>query len=99
MTRMSLSVNDTPIKLDFFVAGYLENVIGGIIASLHDTAEIETLRMEFDSSGRVTIDLNNADVPLNDFATEIIRSTVAGMVSTLKGVKGKINRLEITMSR
>jgi len=38
MTRqISLSVNDAPINLDYFVHNYIDHVVGGILASLHDT--------------------------------------------------------------
>ena len=55
--------------------------------------------LAIDNEGQVTINLNNADVPLKYFPVEIIRSTVLGMVSTLKGAEGEINRLEITIQR
>ena len=65
MTRkINLSVNDKPIKLDYFVAGYVDHVTGGIIASLKDTGEIKTLELTIDNEGQVKINLNGADVPL-----------------------------------
>ena len=97
--RISLSVNDVPIDLDYFVESYIDHVVGGIVASLKDTGEVESLELAIDNEGQVTINLNNADVPLKYFPIEIIRSTVLGMVSTLKGAEGEINRLEIAISR
>ena len=96
--QVSLSVNDVPINLDYFVHKYLEQVVAGILASLDDTGEIESLELAIDNEGQVTINLNNADVPLKYFPVEIIRSTVLGMVSTLKGV-GEVDRLKITIDR
>jgi len=99
MTRkVSLSVNDVPIQLDYFVRDYLAHVVGGIVTSLHDTGEIETLELKLGNKGQVTINLNGATVGLKEFPMEIIRSTVLGMVSVLKGV-GEVDRLEITISR
>ena len=99
MTRqVSLSVNDVPVKLDYFVQEYIDHVVGGIIASLHNTGEIESLDLSLDNEGRVTIELNYADVPIKEFPNEIIRSTIMGMVSTLKGV-GEVDRLEITLEK
>ncbi len=95
--RISLSVNDMPVDLDYFVQEYIDHVIGGILASLKDTGEIENLELTIDNEGQVKITLNNSDVPLKDFPGEIIRSTVEGMVSTLKGVDEVINRLQITI--
>jgi len=99
MTRqISLSVNDVPIKLDYFVQDYIDHVIGGILSSLKDTGEIESLELSIDNEGQVAINLNGADVPLSYFPNEIIKSTILGMVSTLKGV-GEVNRLEMTIGR
>ena len=95
--QTSLSVDEIPIDLDYFVADYLEHVIGGIIGSLHDTGEIDTLELNIDNEGRVTINLNNADVPLKYFPVEIIRSTILGMIAPLKGVEGAADRVEITI--
>lgn len=100
MTRkVSLTVNNSPINLDYFVEGYLDHVVGGIIASLRDTGEIKDLKLNIDNRGEVKIRLNNADVPLGYFPVEIIRSTILGIVSPLKGVAKEINTLEIDIAR
>ena len=97
-SQVSLSVNDVPINLDYFVIEYIEHVIAGIVASLKDTGEIENLELSIDNQGEVKINLNKTDVPIKYFPNEIIRSTILGMVSTLKGV-GEVDRLEITINR
>jgi hypothetical protein len=100
MTRkITLSVNNTPIDLDFFVAGYIDHVTSGIIASLKNASEIKDLELNIDSDGIVTINLNGTDIPLNFFSTEIIRSTITSMVTPLKGVTGTINTLELKIER
>jgi hypothetical protein len=100
MTRkITLSVNDNPIDLDYFVAGYFDHVTGGIIASLKGASELKKLELNIDEDGIVTIDLNGTDIPLNFFTTEIIRSTVTGMVMPLKGVAGAIDKLELKIER
>jgi len=96
--RVSLSVNDVPIKLDYFVHNYIDHVIAGIIASLRDTGEIESLHLNIDNEGQVTINLNGADVPIKYFPNKIIKATILGIVSPLRGV-GEVNKLEITISR
>jgi hypothetical protein len=99
MTRqVTLSVNDVPINLDYFVQGYLDHVVGGILSSLKDTGEIESLELSLDNEGQVTINLNGVLVPIKYFPNEIIKSTLLGMVATLKGV-GRVDRLEITIGR
>ncbi len=92
--QISLSVNDVPIHLDYFVHDYLDKVVSGILASLHDTGEIVNLELSIDNEGRVDINLNGALVPIKDFPNEIIKSTILGMVAPLKGV-GEVNRLQI----
>jgi hypothetical protein len=100
MTRKTeLSVNNTPVNLDYFVSGYLDHVTGGIVASLHDTGEIKRLKLTVDEKD-VRINLNGADIPLNYFTVEIIRSTVLGMVAPLKGVEGAaVSKLELNIER
>jgi hypothetical protein len=97
--KISLTVNNTPIDLDYFVAGYLDHVTGGIISSLKGTGQIKDLELTIDNDGIVTIILNGGDIPLGYFATEIVRSTVTGMVAPLKGVTGAIETLELKISR
>ena len=100
MTRqISLTVNDAPINLDYFVAGYLDHVAGGIVGSLKDTGEIETLELTVDNAG-VTINLNGAAVPLTAFPVQIIRSTLSGVLAPLKGVdKDRMDRVRLTIRR
>ncbi len=97
--EVNLSVNNIPINLDHFVRSYIEHTVGGIVASLNDTGEIESLELTIDNEGQVAIQLNNAEVPIKYFPIEIIRSTILGMIAPLKGVEGEVNTLEITISR
>jgi hypothetical protein len=102
MTReITLTVNDTPIKLDYFVAGYLDHVTGGVLDSLKGTGEIKKVKLTIDKDGKVLIKLNNANLPLNYFVEEIVRSTFAGVVAPLKGVeKDKpLKTLELNITR
>ncbi len=97
--RVSLTVNNIPINLDYFVERYIDHIVGGIIASLQDTGEIESLELTVGNDGQVTIMLNNADVPLKYFPMEIIKGTFEGMVATLKGVDRIVNPIEIKITR
>ena len=99
MTRkIDLTVNNVPIELDYYVSGYLDHVVGGIITSLRDTGEIQDLKMTIDK-GRVTIDLNGSQVPLKPFPMNIITSTMSGVVAPLKGVDQPMETLEIDIQR
>ena len=95
--QISLSVNDTPIELDYFVSDFIEHVIEGILAGLRGTGPIETLDFSVDDDKQITINLNNALVPISPFVHKIVGSTVIGMVSTLKGVD-EISRLSIAIA-
>ena len=95
--KVSLHVNDAPIEIDYFVQGFIDHVTAGIIAALSGTGSIGDLDLCVEGAG-VTIKLNSVDVPLNAFAIVIIKSTVLGMVSTLKGV-GEVRTLRISLSR
>ena len=98
MTRqVSLSVNDVPIGLDYFVAGLIDHTIGGMLAALEGTGEIRSLDISIHGD-EVTINLNDAVVPINPFVSKIVRNTVAGMVSSLKGV-GEIDKTDINIRR
>ena len=95
----SLTVNNNPIKLDYFVEEYVYHVVNGIIASLKDTGVIKTLELDIDNTGDVKINLNGSEVPLSFFPVEIIRNTLAGMVSNLKGVYGELKTLECRITQ
>jgi hypothetical protein len=53
--KVSLTVNNTPIKLDYFVEGYVYHIANGILASLKDTGVIKKLDMDIDNTGDVKI--------------------------------------------
>ena len=95
--QVSLSVNDTPIELNYFVEGFIAQVVGGTIASMKDTGRIQSVNLSIKGDA-VKINLNNAPVPINPFASKTIRNTIVGMVSSLKQVS-EIDRLEISIRR
>ena len=99
MTReVSLSVNETPIALDYFVEKFIYHVVDGMVAALEGTGDIGSLNLAIEDDGQVTINLNNVQVPTNLFVSKIINSTMVGMVSTLKGVS-EIKRLNLAIRR
>jgi len=98
MTRqISLLVNDQPIGLDYFVQGFIDHTICGILASLEGTGEIDSVEVSIEGDN-LTINLNNALLPTNPFVSKIVRNTIVGMVSSLKGV-GEIDRVNIIIKR
>lgn len=95
--QVSLSVNDAPIELDYFVQGFIDHVMGGMVAALRGTGEIESLDVSI-LEDTVTINLNNVMVPINPFVNRITRNTIVGMVSSLKGVSNT-DRMNLTIRR
>ena len=68
-------------------------------SSLKGTGPIKNLELDIDDSGDVKINLNDKEVPLTIFPVEIIRNTLAGLTSNLKGVEGKLKTLEIKINQ
>ena len=79
------------------MSGLIDHTVGGVVASLRGTSEIRTLELSIDGS-QVTINLNNAQVPVNQFANKIVGSTITGMVSSLKGISN-IKSIKIAIKR
>ena len=96
-TKVNLSVNDVPIELDYFVQGFLDHVLGGMVAALKESGEIKSLDVSI-LGDTVTINLNSAVVLINPFVNRITRNTIVGMVSSLKGVSS-IDRVNISVRR
>ncbi len=98
MTRqISLSVNEVPISLDYFVQGFIDHTVSGMLAALEGTGEMERLELTIDK-GQVTINLNDAPVPINSFVNKTIGNTITGMLSSLKGV-GQIDRVKLNITK
>ena len=98
MTReVRLFVNDAPIDLDYFVLGFIDHTLSGMLAALEGTGEIKTLDVTIQGD-KVTINLNNALVPTNPFVNKIMKNTIVGMLSSLRGVD-EINKVKIDIKR
>lgn len=82
---VELFVNDVPIQLDYFVQGFIDHTVGGIVGGLKGTGTIRDLNVSIDKD-QVSISLNHEELPLNAFVNNIVRNTLIGMISSLKGV-------------
>jgi hypothetical protein len=85
MVKLNLIVNDIVINTDYFVEGFIDHIVSGIIEALEGTDKIKDLDMSIDGR-QTTINLNGNGVPLNVFTSKIIKNTIIGMVSSLKEV-------------
>ena len=98
MTReVSLLVSGQPITLDYFIQGFIDHTVGGMLASLEGVGTIERVELSIEGDN-VTVDLNGAHLPTNPFVSRIIMNTVRGMVSSLKGV-GETGSVKVVIQR
>ena len=98
MTRhISLSVNDQPIELDYFVQNFIDHTVGGILSALEGIGVVKSIDLSIEGD-EVAINVNDSVVPTNPFVKRIVRNTVLGMLSSLKGVQ-KIDRVRISIVR
>ena len=94
---LSLSVNDAPIRTDYFVEGFIDHTVSGMIEALEGTGTIKDLSLSVEGD-KVIVNLNGAIVPTNAFASRIIKSTIIGMISPLKGVSD-VKKLNVTVHK
>ncbi len=80
--QVSLLAGDSPISLDYFAQGFVDHTVSGMLEALEGTSPIENLNLLIEND-KVTIDLNGSPVPVNAFASKILRNTTLGMISTL----------------
>ena len=98
MTRhISISVNDNPIEMDYFVQRFIDHTVYGMVSSLEGITDISDIEIKINGND-ANISVNNNSVSLNDFVANIVSSTMRGMVSSLKGVE-KTERIQIAIQR
>ena len=89
MTKeIKLLVNNQPIELDYFVQGFIDHTTRGVLAGLEATGEfggIENAQVSVRGEA-VDIKIDKRTIPTNAFVSKLVKSTLAGMVSSLKGV-------------
>ena len=95
---LSLTVNDAPISTDYFVGGFIDHTVSGIIESLEGTGKIKDLNLSIDGD-KVNVNLNGAVIPTNAFASKIIKSTILGMLAPLKGVSADTRKVSIVIHK
>lgn len=96
--QLSLTVNDIPIKTDYFVEAFIDHTACGMIESLEGTGKIKDLNLSIDGS-QVSINLNGSAVPVNEFVIKIFKSTFNGMLDPLKGVTKPIKKVNLIIRK
>ncbi len=95
--EVSLTVNHKPIEMIGFVVDYAAGVTEGLVRSLHGAAPAGDLELVVEND-TVTVSQGGTEIAVNEFVTKIVRSTLLGMVTVLKGVKNP-RELRITVKR
>jgi large-conductance mechanosensitive channel len=95
--ELTLNINGADIKLDYFVQGFIDHVISGMVTALEDTAQIKTLQLTIGDED-VAMNVNGAVIPLNNFVRTVVRNTVLGMVSSLKGID-RVEKLKLHIAK
>jgi hypothetical protein len=101
MTKeIALLANDQSVELDYFVQSYVDHVTRGMLAGLEGTAEFDSINSARVSIQKEEIDItvNTREIQTNPFVSKLIRNTLAGMVSSLKGVN-TVDTLSISIER
>ncbi len=95
--RISLDVNDCPIDMDYFVQGFVDHTVYGMISSLEEVGEINIIEINVDGDS-IEISVNCNPLPLNNFVASIMKSSLKGMVSPLKGAENT-EKIHIVVQR
>ncbi|MFA5317798.1 MAG: hypothetical protein WC369_10320 [Dehalococcoidales bacterium] len=82
--QVNLSVNDSPIPLDYFIQNLVDHVTTGIILALEGTGDPHSIELAI-TQGSVSLKVNGVVVPTNDFVNKVTTSTLYGLVGCLKG--------------
>lgn len=95
--KVNLTVNDSPIPLDYFVQSLVDHVTTGITQALEGTGEANAIELAV-TPASVSLKVNGAPVPTNPFVSRLITNTLFGLVSSLKGVS-QINTLKVEIRK
>jgi hypothetical protein len=98
MTReVNLLVNEQIVELGYFVQGFVDHTVGGMLKSLEGVGTVERAEINVERDN-VSVTVNSNEIPVNPFVSRIIRNTVIGMVSSLKNVSD-IDTVRVTTQR
>jgi hypothetical protein len=97
-TELSLRVNDVPIKTDYFVKEFTEHTAIGMMGGLKNTGVVKELKLGI-RAGVVSILINGRPIPVNEFATRIIITTIEGLLKPMKGVTFPVKTVDLEIKR
>jgi hypothetical protein len=95
--ELTLNVNGADIQLDYFVQGFIDHVVSGMLAALENTSQIKSLELAINGE-KVSVNQNGEDVPLNFFVNKVIRNTIIGIVTSLKGID-RVDELKLHIAK
>jgi hypothetical protein len=65
---------------------------------LKDTGEVKELKLAI-LNGAVTININGRPIPVNEYATWIIISTMEGLLKPMRGVTLPVQKVDLYIQR
>jgi hypothetical protein len=96
--EITLTVNDVKIKMVHFVADFTEATVLGMMHGLKGVDEVQDLKLSIDQD-KAAIKINNQEIPLNEYATRIVISTMKGLLEPLTGVTLPINKVDLRLAK
>jgi hypothetical protein len=96
--EIALTVNDVKIKMVHFVADFTEATVIGMMHGLKGVGEIHDLKLFIDQDTAV-IEIDSQEIPLNEYATRIIISTMKGLLEPLTGVILPIKKVDLRLAK
>ncbi len=80
------------------MAGFIDHTVSGMVESLKGTGKVKDLKYSIEEN-ILTIMLNGAEVPVNEFATRIFTSTTFGILAPLKGITYPIRKIDLVIKK
>ncbi len=91
-----IKVNNNPIELNEFAHGFVTNIVLCAVSMLKGGSEVKSLVFTLEGE-KVSLVINEKNVPLSPFPRDALIGTFTGMVSSLRGVDrvNRVNNLQI----
>lgn len=102
--QLHLSVKETPIPMKPYIVNTFGDVICGLLRSLsgvEDMIDPQTIFLEMDpvadEEHRVLFEWAGNEIVIKSYVQNMIRSTIDGFLSTLKGVPKNMKELPVVI--
>lgn len=92
-----LIVNEKPVEIDYFVQGFIDHTVRGMVLALEGVIEAEHIGIILKGED-TEISVDNNQLQINPFVSRITSNTIRGMVKSLKGVSDA-EAIKISLSK